>query len=130
MNHNFENDLVNQNQDWSPDPSKLEGMLSKAHQQADQIHSRRRKSITALTLCLCIGAVYFTQPASIERPQAISNNTPISVSPEETIAAQPIESKAQESIEALAQTEYFSSEDFDFIEDDSSFPWDQLLAEY
>lgn len=133
MKHNIEDDLLNQNQSWSPDPAKLESMLSNAHQQADQIHSRRTKSITALALCFCIGLIYLGQPSdpsakgeSSTLPTDVAQHLPNTEPSESTFS----EEEEENSIQALAQAEYFSSEDFDFIEDSAGFPWDQLLAEY
>lgn len=131
MKHHLENDLMDQNQNWSPDSDKLAGMLSKAHQQADQIRSRRQKAIVALTLCFCIGLVYMGQPSqtatSPPTTMADTSPNPSSKAPLQEIA---YTKEDNDSLEAIVQSEYLSSDDFDFIQDNSSFPWDRLLAEF
>ena len=136
MNNNFQNELKNQNSDWTPDPNKLGAMMSKAHQKADDIRSFRHNTVSALTVLLCCGLVWITQSTSLpvepgkKDPQKVSS---ITTQPTSVITKAAKNKKNSFSIEetqsmqALAEASLFATEDFDFIEESLSSHWALVL---
>ena len=136
MNSNFQNELRDQNSDWTPDPNKLGAMMSKAHQKAGHIRSFRHNTLSAFAVLLCCGLVWITQSTSLpiepdkKDPQEVSSITTQSTSVITKTAKKKKNSfniEETQSMQALAEASLFATEDFDFIEESLSSHWALVL---
>ena len=137
MKPNLERDLKEQNSSWSPSSDNVQAMMARAHQQAHQI-KRRRVAVSALSI-LCAGSALIysltsTQdptpegkpPRAIVQVEEPTQPTPKADTPESNTKQQ-LQKEDRQFVMALVNAQSFAMEDFDFIEDTLTSPYEDYL---